>query len=529
MNTKPHNRPSIFNDVMGPVMRGPSSSHTAASWRIAATCIELTGEPVDSALIEFDKDGIWASNYEEQGTVLGLSGGLLKIAMTDDSITRYNEAAEREGIPIHYMVSSFFTDHPNTVRLTIHGKSGRVMQFIAVSTGGGMFEIRSVNDFKVSIRGDFYELLVFAKKTIRPSEIEALASLLPTGANIVSSIYQEQQLIQIKSPVPFGSALLKEIGEAIHDDSLTIASANPVLPVVSGRELDYPFSGLNQMMEYADNYNLSLGDLGLLYEKSRSGLEEEILITYMKDIINTVDLSIENGLNGTNYPDRILHRQSDLIAKAEADSAIQSEPLINSIISNITAIMETKSSMGTIVAIPTAGSCGTFGGAIKAFSDRINSSGEEKVKAYFAGGLVGVLFAEGPGFSAEQYGCQVETGIASAMAAAALTELSGGSARQAASAASMAMQNLIGLVCDPVADRVEVPCLGKNISAAMNALSSHIMAMSGFNQVIPLNEVIDTVEAVGNLLPPALRCTGKGGLAVTPASVRIKGMLKCLK
>jgi L-serine dehydratase len=115
------------------------------------------------------------------------------------------------------------------------------------------------------------------------------------------------------------------------------------------------------------------------------------------------------------------------------------------------------------------------------------------------------------------------------MAAAALTELSGGSARQAASAASMAMQNLIGLVCDPVADRVEVPCLGKNISAAMNALSSHIMAMSGFNQVIPLNEVIDTVEAVGNLLPPALRCTGKGGLAVTPASVRIKGMLKCLK
>ncbi len=185
--------------------------------------------------------------------------------------------------------------------------------------------------------------------------------------------------------------------------------------------------------------------------------------------------------------------------------------------------------MGTIVAIPTAGSCGTFGGTVKGYSDRLGASADSKVRAYFAGGLIGVLFARGPGFSAEKCGCQVETGIASAMTAAALVELSGGSAKQAFSAASMAMQNLIGLVCDPVADRVEVPCLGKNISAGMNALASHAMALAGYDQVIPLNEVIDTVEVVGNLLPASLRCTGKGGLAVTPTSVVLKKGLSLLK
>ena len=128
----------------------------------------------------------------------------------------------------------------------------------------------------------------------------------------------------------------------------------------------------------------------------------------------------------------------------------------------------------------------------------------------------------GPGFSAEEHGCQVEGGAASAMAAAGIAQLMGGTARQAVDAASMALQNMIGLVCDPVADRVEVPCLGKNISAAMNALSSATMACSGFDAVIPFDEVLDAVKAVGNQMPGCLKCTGKGGLSVTPSSARFR-------
>jgi len=124
-------------------------------------------------------------------------------------------------------------------------------------------------------------------------------------------------------------------------------------------------------------------------------------------------------------------------------------------------------------------------------------------------------------FAAEVGGCQVECGAASCMAAAALVQLMGGTARQAVAAASMALQNMLGLVCDPVADRVEVPCLGKNISAASNAWCSANMSIAGFDPVIPLDQVIDTMKSVGDSLPCTLRCTGLGGLAITPAAGRI--------
>jgi L-serine dehydratase len=112
------------------------------------------------------------------------------------------------------------------------------------------------------------------------------------------------------------------------------------------------------------------------------------------------------------------------------------------------------------------------------------------------------------------------------MAAAGIVQLMGGTTKQAVDAASMAIQNMIGLVCDPVADRVEVPCLGKNISAAMNALSSATMACSGFDAVIPLDEVIQTVSRVGDMMPACVKCTGQGGLAITSTSIQLKKRLE---
>jgi L-serine dehydratase len=248
----------------------------------------------------------------------------------------------------------------------------------------------------------------------------------------------------------------------------------------------------------------------------------------MKELIGIIENSIAKGLEGKVYRDRILHQQSNLIEQAAAKGKILTGPLVNRIIAYVSALMEAKSGMEVIVAIPTAGSCGTFGGTVKAFCDSNGLGEEDKVKAYFAGGLVGVFFAMGPGFSAEEYGCQVETGAAGCMTAAALVELSGGNYLQAAGAASMALQNCIGLVCDPVADRVEVPCLGKNVTAGMNALSASAMALAGFDPVIPLDQVIATVKQVGKALPAALCNTGRGGLAVTKRALELKEMLSRL-
>ncbi len=242
-------------------------------------------------------------------------------------------------------------------------------------------------------------------------------------------------------------------------------------------------------------------------------------------IIQIIHKSIDTGLRGTHYADRILQQQSHLIGKAEKEGKIK-DSVVNRIIANVSALMESKSAMEVVVAVPTAGSCGTVGGSLRAISENRGSSEDELIKAYYAAGIVGAYFAQGPGFSAEEHGCQVECGAASGMAAAGIVQLMGGTAKQALDAASMAIQNMIGLVCDPVADRVEVPCLGKNISAAVNAYSSAIMSVSGYDAVIPLDQVIQTVSRVSKTMPTCLKCTGKGGLAITETALDIGNKLK---
>ena len=157
------NLPSIFNDVIGPVMRGPSSSHTAASWRIARTSLDILNDHLEKALIEFDQDGAWAPNYQEQGTTMGIEGGLLGLGITDKRMKATESYARQKGIAIDYQVNSFQTSHTNTVRLTLWGISQKKVQIVAVSTGGGSFEIRSIDGFNVSLNGDMYGIIFLQK------------------------------------------------------------------------------------------------------------------------------------------------------------------------------------------------------------------------------------------------------------------------------------------------------------------------------------------------------------------------------
>ncbi|MDF1559579.1 MAG: hypothetical protein P1P83_05165 [Bacteroidales bacterium] len=171
--------PGIFNDVIGPVMRGPSSSHTAASWRIARTGLDILNEPLKRALAEFDSDGAWAPNYREQGTAMGIAGGLLGLEIADERMKAAESYARQKEIEIGYQVSSFPTDHANTVRLTLWGITGKKVQIVAVSLGGGSFEIRSVNGFRVSLSGDLYEILIFTEN--KPDVSSELNPATPPG------------------------------------------------------------------------------------------------------------------------------------------------------------------------------------------------------------------------------------------------------------------------------------------------------------------------------------------------------------
>lgn len=519
--------PGIFNDVIGPVMRGPSSSHTAASWRIGRIALDILNEPLRAALIEFDRDGAWAPNYREQGTTMGFDGGLSGLEITDERMKSADSYALHKDINIEYQVGSFPADHPNTVRLTLRGIPGKTVEIIAVSLGGGTFEIRSVNGFPVRLNGDLFGLMIFT--TDKPDLSEELKTLVPPGVGFSFDQQGDNIKYEFKSSYPFPPDLMVHLQNHPIIDEISVI--NPIMPVIAGRETEMPFTDIPSLIEFAAENNADLGELGLVYEKCISGYPEEELNRLMKIIINIIHNSIDTGLKGTHFEDRILPRQSHLIREAEDQGRIR-DSVVNRIIENVSALMESKSAMEVVVAAPTAGSCGTVGGALRAVSENLGSSAgklensaDELIKAYFAAGIVGAYFAQGPGFSAEEHGCQVECGAASGMAAAGIVQLMGGNAKQAIDAASLAIQNMIGLICDPVADRVEVPCLGKNISAAVNAYASAVMSVSGFDAVIPLDQVIQTVSEVGKSMPSCVKCTGKGGLAASEAALNIKNRL----
>lgn len=515
--------PGIFNHVIGPVMRGPSSSHTAATWRIARVCLDILNEPLKKAIIEFDQEGVWANNYKEQGTVMGINGGLLGLEITDPQMMNLDSLIEERALEVVYQIRSFHSQHVNTVRLYLEGVNGNKIKVVAASLGGGLFNIDQFNGFNINMDGASYELLILGRK-IQNISVE-IEKILPAKVGVFYAVNdQNEGLVNVKSPQEIPNDIINQLKSLPHIDEVIFI--HPILPIVSGNEKPAPFNNIETLLNYAQKEKLSLGDLGIVYEKCLSGLEEDVLRHKMSDIITIIENSIQTGLEGTSYHDRILPPQSHLIKEAEKKGKILQNSITNTIISNVTAIMEVKSAMGVFVANPTAGSCGTVGGLVQAIAEELKSTKDELIDAYFAAGIMGAYFAAGPGFSAEEHGCQVECGAASGMAAAAIVQLFGGSAQQALDAASMAIQNMIGLICDPVADRVEVPCLGKNINAAVNAHAAAIMVCSGFNALIPLTEVIQTVSQVSRHMPSCVKCTGKGGLSLTKTAQDLKNKLR---
>ncbi|MDJ0622200.1 MAG: L-serine ammonia-lyase, iron-sulfur-dependent, subunit alpha [Desulfocapsaceae bacterium] len=452
-----NNHPSIFNNVIGPIMRGPSSSHTAAAVRIGHLARNLLDEEPMRAEVIFDLNGSLATTYKGQGSAMGFAGGLLGKEMTDPELVQAEEICQQKHIEIIFRVEEYGAVHPNTYRVYLLGEHGREISFTALSTGGGVINLVELEGERIA------------------NDHDHVAPLMPI------------QLV-----------------------------ADPALPFLDVK-------GCQSIMEGSDN---SLAEYGQRWEAALGGMNREDIMKIALHHIQVMRQAIDKGMAGTHYPDRILPRQAYRLRDMANTDQLIPAPLTNLIIANVTAIMESKSAMELIVAAPTAGSCGTLGGTMMAVAELLGKKEAELAEALMAAGLVGVFIAQQGGFAAEEGGCQYECGAASGMTAAALVELMGGSGKTALKAASMALQNTMGLICDPVADRVEVPCLGKNVMAALNGLAAANMALAGFVEVIPLGQVIAAMHEVGKGMDSRYRCTCKGGLSITPAAAEIGKKLK---
>jgi len=186
------------------------------------------------------------------------------------------------------------------------------------------------------------------------------------------------------------------------------------------------------------------------------------------------------------------------------------------------AVMHCCNSRGVVCAAPTGGSAGTVPGVVISLVEERELSRRQTALVLFAASAVGLIVSRRATFAAELAGCQVEIGVSGAMAAAAVVEAVGGSARQAADAAAISLQNTMGSPCDPVAGACEVPCHTRNAVAASSAFICADLVLGGYTNPIPLDETIDASYEVGKALPSELRCTAKGGCAVTPSALRLR-------
>jgi L-serine dehydratase len=519
--------PSIFNDVIGPVMRGPSSSHLAAAARIGLMARQLIDGKLTKVITRFDSKGSLATTYNGHGSDIGLIGGLLGFKPDNDNIVNSLKEAPKRGIEVVFKIEDYNANHPNTYKLTLINDTGINKNIVAISLGGGMVEIINIDDLNISIQGDYYETLIFMKDIEQDNIYLYTEKIKKYFKNIEKLTYAKNgnsYLINVKSNQEIEPEIIDKLYKIknIYD----VKQISPVLPVMSRNDTIIPFNTAEEMLKLNSTKNLDMWELGILFEGIRGNLKEDKVFSKMSTIVEIMDSSIRNGLKGTDYKDRILGPQARIFKESEKTGMLIPVDILNNVIAYTMAVMEVKSSMGLIVAAPTAGACGVIPGTIIGTADKLNSTQEQITKSILAAGVIGILICKHATFAGEEAGCQAECGSASSMAAAGLVQLMGGTVEQGLKAASIALQNVLGLVCDPVGNRVEVPCLGRNIMGASNAIASANMALAGIDEVVPLDEVIDSMHRIGDMLPSELRCTGLGGLSLTETSKRIEKELE---
>lgn len=267
----------------------------------------------------------------------------------------------------------------------------------------------------------------------------------------------------------------------------------------------------------------SVGRAAMLEEMKESDLSESELRGIMQERLEAMCSSVEAGMDRNA---RSLSGMSGGQAARLSDAVMAGKTVSGALMGRAAvramAVAECNACMGRIVAAPTAGSCGILPAAILTYQEEHDSTDDELIDALFTAAAVGAVIAQRASISGAEGGCQAECGSAAAMTAAALTQLAGGTPEMVSAACGLALMNSMGLVCDPVAGLVEVPCVYRNVGSVANAMTAADMALAGISAPIPTDEIIDAMKAVGDMLPACLRETGEGGVAACPSAMKAR-------
>ena len=509
-------------EVLGPVMVGPSSSHTAGALRCARVAASLLGGRVRH--VRFTLWNSFAHTYRGHGTDRALVAGVLGLDTDDERIRDAFELAREAGLGFEFVEAPDDASvHPNTVDIDMEAEGGAHCQVRGESLGGGKMRISRIDGVGVDITGSYATLFVAHRDA--PGILASLTHLLAMANVNIAFLrtYRTEQGGRAYSVFETDGApadgVLPQVRALRDVDFATFisvpGSAAALSPGVSVREL---FDDGEQLLDACAERGLTIGGVMALRERLISGdeiCEERMrrVIEVMRDETSAPIAAPARSLGG------FIGGEAQLV---DAGSERWAAPLMGATqtdaVARAMAVLERSAAMGVIVAAPTAGSAGVVPGCVLACADAIGVDEKGVASALWCAAAVGLNIQTHACVAGAEGGCQAEVGSASAMAAAALVELLGGTPEQALTAASLAISNLLGLVCDPVGGLVEVPCQARNAIGVAAAFSSAQLALSGVRSLVPFDEVVAAMAEVGHALPSRLRETARGGLAATPTA-----------
>ena len=282
------------------------------------------------------------------------------------------------------------------------------------------------------------------------------------------------------------------------------------------------YTTINELVETAKENGISVGEAVLKDQAAQMEQTEEHLLAQMEESLQVMEKAVESGMDpGLRSTSGLTGGDAWKMMKYGKTGGMTGS-FMTGAMARALAVSEYNAAMGKIVAAPTAGSCGIMPGCLVSVMKERGIAREKILRGMFTAAGFGMVIAKRASVSGAQGGCQAECGSAAAMTAAALTEIMGGTPQQAADACAIALKNQLGLVCDPVAGLVEIPCIKRNVAGIMIAFSSADMALAGIVSKIPVDEVVDAMKEVGDSLPCALKETAQGGLANTPTARRMR-------
>lgn len=528
-----------LTDIIGPIMVGPSSSHTAGALRIARMARTLLGStPARAKLVLY---GSFAHTGSGHGTDKALVAGLLGLDADDLGIRDSFERASRAGMSVE-IVHDLAEDagHPNTVDVHLEDASGAAIDVRGVSVGGGAAAIRRIDGVDVDITGEHTSIVVRQKDACG-----VLAHIAGCVSNVSVNIatarmYRTRRgsvaytVMELDGNVPAEVKTAIERHPAVHEvrivpaDSAAASNAAcgtapdaEAVEAAEARLRDCDFSTAAELLAICEAERCSIADAFLAREEALAALDgspctadayaDRALAVMRESATEPLKAPVPSmgGLIGGEAHD--VHQTRE-----------QGEAVVDDLVGRASeyalAVLETNASMGRIVAAPTAGSSGVLPAVLLTLENEHGFSCDTLRKGLMSAAAVGYLIARNATVSGAEGGCQAEIGSAAAMAAAATVEMMGGTPKQALEGATNALTSLMGLVCDPIGGLVEAPCQKRNATAAATALVSAQIALAGIGNLVGFDETVDAMYAVGRALPFELRESALGGIAAAPSA-----------